>query len=709
MGDGLRVLFVENEVADVTFARRALENDGLDFTWRCVAAEPALRSALADFTPDVVLCDYAIPGYSGRAALDLIRLLCPSTPVLFVSGAMGEDIAITCLKEGATDYLLKSNLRRLGPAVRRAVSDARERVRTDEVEESRRRLAEVLEASADMVVMSDPEGRITFVNDAACRLLGESRQQLLGTQWESTYVPRSRERMRNEVMRTASESGSWQGEIAVAARRGAAIATSQVVTAHKDTDGKTRFFSTIARDLRARNAFEARIHQLVHYDTLTGLPNLAHIYALVRRSIERARRSKRVIALVTVNIDGFRLVDEAFGRALGDDVLKSVSAALKSAVPERDAVARVGADEFLVVLSELADPADAATLVQRFLDSIATPRTFAGQDLRITASAGIAVYPNDGGDFETLLRNGSAAMHKGKASSHGGLQFHSGDVERHAQRRMQLETGLRNAILHHELILHYQPQFEMRSGRACGVEALTRWFRSDGETIAPSLFIPLAEQTGLIAALGGWVLQEACNTVSAWHGPDEETPTLCINVSTHQIREEFAALLARVIELTGFPAERLELEITESVLMENAELALKCLAQLKGLGVRIAVDDFGTGYSSLSYLSQLPVDRLKIDKSLIHSMTSEPKDAAIVRAVISLGRELGFAVLAEGVETEEQFEMLQRLGCQQVQGYLLTPPACATEARALLMSRWGARPVLRPSAARAATAGLHAF
>jgi EAL domain-containing protein (putative c-di-GMP-specific phosphodiesterase class I) len=288
------------------------------------------------------------------------------------------------------------------------------------------------------------------------------------------------------------------------------------------------------------------------------------------------------------------------------------------------------------------------------------------------------------------------------------LQFHSGDVERHAQRRMQLETGLRNAIQHHELILHYQPQFEMRSGRACGVEALARWFRSDGETIAPSLFIPLAEQTGLIGALGGWVLHEACNTVSAWHGPDEETPTLCINVSTHQICKEFAAVLARVIELTGFPAERLELEITESVLMENAELALQCLAQLKGLGVRIAVDDFGTGYSSLSYLSQLPVDRLKIDKSLIHSMTSEPKDAAIVRAVITLGRELGFAVLAEGVETEEQFEMLQHLGCQQVQGYLLTPPACAAEARALLMSRWGARQVLRPSAVRAATAGLHA-
>ena len=708
MGGSTRILFVEDQETDVMLARRVLEQDGLDFTWRCVATEPELKCALVDFAPDVILCGYVLPGHSGAMALQLARLLRPATPFLFVSGMISEEIAIACLKCGATDFVLKTNLRRLGPAVRRAVADSCERERAQEVEQSRRRLGEVLEASSDMVTMSDPEGRITFVNDAACRLLGESRQQLLGTEWDATYMPRARSRIRFDVRGSAVQNGSWQGEIALVARDGAAIATSQVVIAHKDADGKTRFFSTIGRDLRDRKNFEARIHHLVNYDTLTGLPNHAHMNDLVRRLIGRARRGSRSLALVTMNLDGFRLVDEAFGRKLGDEVLKSVSTALRTAVREGDVVARVGPDEFLVILSGLVDPLEAAVLVRRFLDSIAIPRRLAGQDVQITASAGIAVYPNDGVDFEILVRNANAAMHEVKSRSPGGLQFHSGDVERHAKQRLQLETGLRNAIVQHELILHYQPQFEIQSGRVCGIEALARWVRSDGEPVPPSVFIPLAEHTGLIAALGEWVLKEACETVATWQGPGEEPPTLCINVSAQQICKEFSSTIARVIELTGFPAERLELEITESVLITNAQFTLECLAQWKRLGVRIAVDDFGTGYSSLSYLSLLPVDRLKLDKSLIHSMTCEPKDASIVRAVISLGEELGVAVIAEGVETEEQFEMLEHLGCRQVQGFLLARPTCATEARALLMNRWGARTTMNPGSACPEFRALHA-
>jgi predicted signal transduction protein with EAL and GGDEF domain len=355
------------------------------------------------------------------------------------------------------------------------------------------------------------------------------------------------------------------------------------------------------------------------------------------------------------------------------------------------AVTRIGADEFLVILSDLAQPVDASAPVQRILDAISVPLTVGGQDLRITASAGVAVYPDDGSEFETLLQKSSAASHELKARSRGRVQFYSGDVTRRTQRRLRLETDLRRAIQDHELILHYQPQFEIRSGRACGVEALARWMPPDAEAIAPSVFVPLAEQTGLIVALDAWVLETACETVAAWQEPCELPPTLCVNVSTQQICREFLAHLERVLELTAFPAECLELEITESVLIQGTQMALECLAQWKRLGVRIAVDDFGTGYSSLSYLSQLPVDRLKIDKSLVHSMTTVPKDAAIVRTVISLGRELGFTVIAEGVETEAQFEMLGDLGCQQVQGYLMARPACATEAQALIKKRWGRR------------------
>lgn len=283
-------------------------------------------------------------------------------------------------------------------------------------------------------------------------------------------------------------------------------------------------------------------------------------------------------------------------------------------------------------------------------------------------------------------------MHETKVRSRGQLQFYSRDVTKRAQHRLRLESGLCRAIQNRELTLHYQPQFEIRGGLACGVEALVRWKLAGGEAISPSTFIPLAEQNGMITELGAWVLEEACRTVVTWGDPGESPPTLCVNVSTQQISKEFTATLARVLEITGFPADRLELEITESVLLQNAALTLECIAAWKRLGIRVAVDDFGTGYSSLCYLSQLPVDRLKVDKSLVHSIATEPRDAAIVRTVISLGRELGFTVLAEGVETEAQLEMLADLGCQQVQGFLTARPAPAMEAQALLRKNWGQRP-----------------
>jgi EAL domain-containing protein (putative c-di-GMP-specific phosphodiesterase class I) len=269
---------------------------------------------------------------------------------------------------------------------------------------------------------------------------------------------------------------------------------------------------------------------------------------------------------------------------------------------------------------------------------------------------------------------------------------------------------LRQALERRELSLHYQPQYELHGGHSCGVEALARWFLPNGESIPPTSFILRAEKHGLIAALGAWVLQEACTTVASWRRDGEELPILCVNVSPRQISSEFCAVLATTLDQTGFPPELLELEITEGILIEQPQLALACLAQWKRLGVRIALDDFGTGYSSLSYLSRLPVDRLKIDKSLIHRMTFDLKTAAIVRAIISLGDDLGFAVLAEGVESEAQLAMLSDMGCRQAQGYLLALPTCAAEARTTLAAKWGKRPIPNiHEAARSATVSSRAF
>jgi EAL domain-containing protein (putative c-di-GMP-specific phosphodiesterase class I) len=291
---------------------------------------------------------------------------------------------------------------------------------------------------------------------------------------------------------------------------------------------------------------------------------------------------------------------------------------------------------------------------------------------------------------------------------HSGNVALAGNVALVAQRRLRLEMDLRRAIETKELTLYYQPQFAVRNGAACGVEVLARWFRGDGTVVEPCVFIPLAEQTHLIAALGSWVLEEACRTVRQWRTPEMDRLILCVNVSTHQIDETLAAVVQRAIERTGFPPARLELEITESALIGNAEAIIECFRRLKAMGVRIAIDDFGTGYSSLSYLSRLPVDRLKLDKSLVHNLTCQWKDVAILRSIIALGKELGIAVIAEGVETEQQFQLLTQLGCQQVQGYLLARPAPPDMAHGLMTRRWGTRKTVSTGAIRAPPGRLNA-
>jgi diguanylate cyclase (GGDEF)-like protein len=465
--------------------------------------------------------------------------------------------------------------------------------------------------------------------------------------------------------------------------------------AHNDAIVPSRYqrggvgFAYIGRRETAQTATSHAAND--NHDALTDLPTLTYLAGMFRSLIRQAKRSHHVLALISFNIDEFQSVCEAYGREEGDSVIKRVASILRSESDPNAIIVRAGTSKFVVVLTGYVNATDAIRPVRRILDAIAQPRDVGGQDLRITASAGIATFPGDGNDYESLLRNSNEAMRESNSRSHGGMRVHPGNVALGTKRRLRLSTDLSQAIKNDELTLHYQPQFEVHSGRACGVEALARWFPVDGDAIEPCVFIPLAEQTGLIGALGAWVLQEACATVAGWHIPGEPPTTLCVNVSTHQIDESMCAAIRRIVARTGFPAERLELEITEGSLMRNPEAALECFRQWKELGVRIAVDDFGTGYSSLSYLSRLPVDRLKLDKSLIQRLTTERKDAMIARSIIALGKDLGVGVIAEGVETEQQFQMLQELGCLQVQGYLLARPGPEEDVQALLMSRWGIR------------------
>jgi diguanylate cyclase (GGDEF)-like protein len=426
-------------------------------------------------------------------------------------------------------------------------------------------------------------------------------------------------------------------------------------------------------------------------ESWASLPTLSQVSMDIGRLIAESRRRRCPLALIYLDLDGFRSLSAAHGRALADDVIQFAASKVRHVNSPNAVIMRRGIDGFVMVITELPGAADTAASIQQILDAIAVPRHLGEGTLRVTASAGIAMFPKDGEDVATLSRNARAALRESKATRPGGLRFHSQNVAVIAKRRLRLEMDLRGAIENNELTLHYQPQFEVATGAVCGVEVLTRWFRSDGSAVEPGIFIPLAEQTRLIGQLGTWVLQHACTTARDWKSSHTKLLMLCVNVSPLQIDENFAAKIRLALQLTGFPASQLELEITESALVSNTSVIVKCFRQLKEIGVRIAIDDFGTGYSSLNYLSRLPVDRLKLDKSLVHNLTTRWRDVAILRSIIGLGKELGVTVIAEGVETEQQFKVLKELGCQQVQGYLLARPVAPQDALALLEKRWGMR------------------
>lgn len=685
MAEAIKVLFVEDQPDDVELIRLRLQRDALKIEGRTVASEAGLRAALADFLPDVVLCDYTIPGFSGREALGIVRARSPFVPFIFVSGTIGEDTAVECLREGATDYLLKGNLSRLAVAVRRAIAEAAERAHIRDVEQARAHLAEILEATSDLVTMADLGRKVTFINEAGCRLLGVTRDQALHSPTDDFYAPWARERVHNEAIPGALAHGTWQGETAVVARSGEEIPLSQVLVAHKGADGQVRFFSTIARDIRERKAYEARLRHLANFDALTGLPNRSLLGDRTAQALVHARRTRSCLAVVAIGLDGFKRINEAFGHAVGDRVLVEAAARLLASVREGDTAARIGADEYAVLLSDLARPEDVYPVVRKLLDALALPQLAGGQELRVTASAGAAVFPADGEDFETLANNAGAAMRKAKSVERGNLHYYSTDITDETLARLKIESGLRAALHNGALALHYQPQYDLRGGSITGTEALMRWTGADGTPISPAHFIPVAEEMGLIRKLGEWSLIEACTTALAWTPSAGPPLTLAVNVSPIQLHgNDFAAVVERALRTSGFPAAQLELEITESALMSDRAGALEALAQLKALGVRIAIDDFGTGYSSLSYLSRLPIDCLKIDQSFIRRMIADPRDAAIVRAVILLGQGLGLTVLAEGVETAEQFGILQDLGCDRAQGFLMSAAVPGDRLQSLL-------------------------
>ncbi len=468
----------------------------------------------------------------------------------------------------------------------------------------------------------------------------------------------------------------------------------------KEIDGLSAAFNSMAVNLEARTAEQRRaeeqIKYLAYHDPLTGLPNRALLKDRLTVALAQARRKKRTLAVMFVDLDRFKLVNDTVGHAMGDHLLRKFAERLTRIVREGDSLARVGGDEFTVLLPEVSVPEDTELVAQRILEASREPLALAGHEFSVTASIGIAIYPDHGDDAIALLRNADAAMYRAKEEGRNTLKFFEPVMNARLLARVALEEDLRHALKRGEFQLHYQPQVDIQTGTIVGVEALLRWQHPERGPVPPDEFIPLAEETGLIIPIGEWVLRTACAQSKAWQNAGLAPISTAINLSPRQFQEPgLIRSIARVLEETGLPAQLLELEITESTAMRDVEFTIATVEELRAMGARVSIDDFGTGYSSLGYLKRLPVDSVKIDRSFVSEVTADDDDAAIVAAIVGLAQTMNLNTIAEGVETEEQLAFLKNLNCRFVQGFLFSKPLPAETLAKMLAERRQ----LEPSAA----------
>lgn len=543
--------------------------------------------------------------------------------------------------------------------------------------ETRDQLIAILEATTDIVFICGTSGVLSYANSAGRALLGLGKvDPIPKVHLADIHKGHFSQKLKTDALQTAREHGSWQGEMELTLLTGQTMVVSELLLAHTDRDGNLSFYSLIARDITERKQFEAEISYQSTHDALTGLVNRALLADRVDVAINQALRSNTTVALILLDLDNFKRINDGMGHSVGDQVLKEIATRLKQFVRPSDTVARIGGDEFVMVLGGLNSAQVVTHLLRKIQIEFDSAIRVCEQDLYLSFSVGVTFYPNDGRSFEVLLRNANAAMYGAKRQGNGQFQWYRTDMNSRGQELLGLESDLRKAIGNREFMLVYQPQVDIKSRNMVGVEALLRWKHPTRGLMEPYEFVYLLEDTGLIIQVGEWVLFQACyDYVVSLSNPYFKARHVSVNVSPRQfIDPAFVDIISHVIDECGISPEMLELEITESTVMRDVQTANEILCALSGLGVRLAVDDFGTGYSSLAYLKRFPLNALKIDRTFIRDLPIDQNDIAITEASISLGHKLGLSVIAEGVENQAQLDFLRRCDCDFVQGFYTGKP-----------------------------------
>jgi diguanylate cyclase (GGDEF)-like protein/PAS domain S-box-containing protein len=820
MNAPLRILHLEDNDHDAKLVRETLAREDIAAEFVRVQGKNAFVAALDDQALVLILSGYGLPNFDGVSALAIAHRKRPDLPFILVADALEENVAIEALKSGATDYVFKSNLKRLGPVVRRALDEARShkerqhyeqalharesemRIITDNIpalvayydenlvcryankpyaeffgsgsqdivgkrlaeivgvrnyrdikdqftrvllgtpvtyqrahqfdnddirhievrlipdttEEGKIRgcydlcddITESLHADAALKeserqfrqltnnipevfrISSADQRKLFYVSPAYEKIWGRPVEELMANPslWFDAVHPDDRDRTKLAAERAAEEA--YDEEYRIVRPDGSVRWVHEKAFPVSGESGRVDRIAGTAEDVTERKHIESRLLHLTHHDPLTDLPNRVLLNDRLVQALAQAKRNGWIAAAMFLGLDHFKMINETLGHGAGDELVREVSGRIVNAVRLADTVGRFGGDEFVVILSHLHDIEDASLVAKKILDSLAQPLMLGNQEVFVTVSIGISLFPSDSDEPAALLRNADAAMYRAKDMGRNNFQFYTAEMNARTHQRLRLESSLRRAIERHEFVLYYQPKAGIRTGEITGVEALIRWNHPERGIVTPSEFIPLLEDTGLIVAVGEWVLQSACAQARQWQDAGLGPIRIAVNSSAREFQQrDFGAVLARIAREAGIDPALIEVEITESLLMKDPAGTAAMLQQIREMGVRITIDDFGTGYSSLSYLTRFPLSAVKIDRSFVTNITNDTGSASIARAVINLAHILGMKVIAEGVETEGQLGFLRANGCDELQGYLLSKPIDAEACTRLLSSGCG--------------------
>ena len=636
-----------------------------------------------------ILVDLFLPDSRGIETFDRLSRAAPKIPILVLINPQDEETAKLAVQYGAQDYLLKDRLdaylmpKALGSMIERAAI-------AEALFEEKERAQVTLNSIGDAVVSTDVSGQVTYLNVIAEGLTGWPNDEAVGHPLEDVFRivdATTRETAPNPMVLAIRENKTvaLPPNCVLIRRDGVEVAIEDSAAPIHDRRGAVSGAVMVFHDVSVARAMTLKMSYLAQHDSLTDLPNRVLLNDRLNEAIALSSRHRRNLAVLFLDLDRFKHINDSLGHVVGDRLLQSVGRRLFTCVRSSDTISRQGGDEFVILLWEVRHAQDAAITAEKMLQALREPHHIDGHVLHVTGSIGIATYPDDGTDAETLMKKADFAMYYAKDTGRDRYQFFKSEMNAQAVERQWLEDSLRHAIERQELLLHYQPKLNLATGGIIGVEALIRWHHPQRGLVPPGEFIAIAEQCGLIVPIGRWVLREACRQARAWQAAGLPPMSIAINISSVELRAPgFVSGVRATLEETGLEPRCLELELTETALLEDSRSVADVLRELKDIGVLLALDDFGTGYSSLSHLKRFPIDALKIDQSFVRDLTTDEDDAGIVTAVIGLGKSLHMRVVAEGVETREQLEILQEQGCPQGQGYYFSRPVPAVEFGQLL-------------------------